>query len=67
MGDELHYDYKTVYDEKGNKIISLSPDEYLKIPQMYHVKFKNDKYIEKVKSGFANECNPNEVHDLIIS
>ena len=67
MGDELKYNYKTTYDEDGNKIINLSPDEFLKIPQMYYVKFKKDKYIQKVKSGFANECKPNEIHDLIMS
>lgn len=67
MGDELNYNYKISYDENGKRTNNLNPDEFLKIPQMYYVKFGNDRYMEKVKNSFANKCKSNEIHDLIIS
>lgn len=67
MGDEINYYYKTTYDIDGNEIINLSPYEFLKIPQMYYVQFGSDLYNQKVKDSFVNECEPNEIHNLIIS
>lgn len=67
MGDELNYNYKISYDQNGKRTNNLNPDEFLKIPQMYYVKFGNDRYMEKVKNSFANKCKSNEIHDLIIS
>lgn len=50
------------YDE--NK---LSSDDYLKIAQMYFNTFGEEKYKEKVKGSFKEDCTPNKIHDLIFA
>lgn len=67
MGDEINYNYKKTYDIEGKEITNISPDEFLKIPQMYYVEFGSNQYNEKVKNSFANECEPSEIHNLIMS
>lgn len=50
------------YDE--NK---LSSDDYLKIAQIYFNTFGEEKYKEKVKESFKEDCTPNKIHDLIFA
>ncbi len=67
MGDEIKYVYNTYTNEKGDEIINLQSDEFLKIPEMYHAKFDETKYLEKVKENFKKIVHPNKVHDLIMA
>lgn len=50
------------YDE--NK---LSSDDYLKIAQIYFNTYGEEKYKEKVKGSFKEDCTPNKIHDLIFA
>lgn len=43
----------------------LSSDDYLKIAQMYFNTFGEEKYKEKVKESFKEDCTPNKIHDMI--
>ena len=45
----------------------LSSDDYLKIAQMYFNTFGEEKYKEKVKGSFKEDCTPNKIHDLIFA
>lgn len=50
------------YDE--NK---LSSDDYLRIAQIYFNTFGEEKYKEKVKRSFKEDCTPNKILDLIFA
>lgn len=63
MADEIGYLYTV--DDNGN--VRFSSEELLKIPQMYCDSKGESVYRDKVKSGFKNNCAPNEIHDLILS
>ncbi|ERJ13309.1 SIR2 family protein [Haloplasma contractile] len=63
MADEIGYLYKKDYNEDAD----FSPDELLKIPQMYYLNKGEDIYRKKVDNSFKNNCTPNEIHDLILS
>lgn len=63
MADEIGYDYDS--DSAGYAL--FSPDELLKIPQIYYVEKGKDTYREKVEMGFRNNCKTNIIHDLIMS
>lgn len=63
MADEIGYLYKKDKNEYAN----FSPEELLKIPQMYYLNKGEDIYRKKVENGFENKCTPNEIHDLILS
>lgn len=67
MGDEINYTYDTYTNEKGEDVINLQADEFLKIPEMYYAKFSENRYLEKVKDAFAKSVSPNKVHDLIMA
>lgn len=45
----------------------LSSDDYLKIAQMYFNTFGEEKYKDKVKGSFREDCTPNKIHDLIFA
>ncbi|WP_222434409.1 SIR2 family protein [Rummeliibacillus sp. SL167] len=63
MADEIGYLYK----KDKNGYANFSPEELLKIPQMYYLNKGEDIYRKKVEKGFENNCTPNEIHDLILS
>lgn len=63
MADEIGCNYKK--DDKGNAI--FSPEELLKIPQIYCLDKGEKIYRAKVEKGFENSCIPNEIHHLILS
>lgn len=45
----------------------LSSDDYLRIAQIYFNTFGEEKYKEKVKGSFKEDCTPNKIHDLIFA
>lgn len=67
MGDEIDYNYSITYDKDGNSKINLSPDEFLKIPDIYYKKFNESQYRKKVIENFEKPVSPNKVHNLIMS
>lgn len=63
MADAICYTYYK--DDKGNAI--FSSEELLKVPQIYFIDKGEKTYRDKVKKGFASTCEPNEIHNLILS
>ena len=63
MADEVGCTYTK--DKKGNGV--FTPEELLKIPQIYYLNKGKDIYRAKVEQGFENSCIPNEIHHLILS
>lgn len=45
----------------------LSSDDYLRIAQIYFNTFGEEKYKEKVKGSFKEDCTPNKIHDLMFA
>lgn len=43
----------------------LSSDDYLKIAQIYFNTYGEEKYKDKVKGSFKEDCTPNKIHDMI--
>lgn len=67
MGDDIDYPYNTKFDSEGNATIDLSQEEFLKIPEMYFLNKGEEQYYDFIKNKFANQCKPNEIHNLIMS
>lgn len=63
MADEIGYAYNS--DSVGYAL--FSPDELLKIPQIYYVEKGKDVYRKKVEKDFQKDCRTNIIHDLIMS
>lgn len=63
MADDLKYKYDI--NKKGEVV--FSSEELLKIPQMFYVNRGKEKYNEIISQSFSNDCEPNDIHDLILS
>ena len=65
-GDVIKSMLKEMPDLKYNEN-KLSSDDYLRIAQIYFNTFGEEKYKEKVKGSFKEDCTPNKIHDLIFA